>query len=313
MIEAKFKTNVSLAKYTTFRIGGEAKYFLEVSERQELMDAINWCHTHYLPFFILGGGSNVLASDQGFEGLVIHMINKELIVNDKTLTAGAGLQLANLVREANSQGLAGLSWACGIPGSVGGAVRGNAGAYGGEIKDHLHSVEYFDTQQLKFSSLSHSDCHFTYRSSIFKLKPQWIIWQVKFMLSPDDSSALTAKSKEIIMLRLSKLPIYPSAGCVFKNIIISQVSEPSQALLQLINNTQIKGGKLGCGVIIDNLNLKGAQNGGANISAEHANFIVNVDHASSADVQALINQVKDQAKQQFGMDLEEEISYLPPK
>lgn len=310
MIEAKFKTGVSLSRHTTFKIGGEAKYFLSVADRQELQEAIAWCQTHYVPFFILGGGSNVLVDDAGFDGLVIHLINNQINVFDKTIVAESGAILANLVRLANLNALSGLSWAAGIPGCVGGAVRGNAGAYGGDISANLHSVEYFDANTLSFKTMSATDCQFGYRDSIFKRNPAYVIWQAKFMLDLTDKDALIRESTKIIKERLSKLPLAPSAGCVFKNLIVNKLKNRTPLLDDIISRTTIKGGKIGCGVVIDNLKLKGQKCGGAMIAEDHANVIINADNASSAEVLALMEIIKSRAESELGLKLEEEIYYL---
>jgi len=304
------KENIPLSQYTTFKIGGAAKYFTDVSQKNDLVEAVNWAESRKIPYFILGGGSNLLVSDTGFPGLIIHLINDSLAINGQEITVGAGLALSKLVTQANNHELAGLVWASGIPGTVGGATRGNAGAYGGEIKDNVKAVEYYDTNSKDFHLINNTDCQFNYRSSIFKSSDTKIIWEIKFSLSPSDQETLSASSQDIIQLRNKNLPTQPSAGCIFTNLIINELKTPSMPLQNIINQTNIKGGKLGCGVIIDNLDLKGTMIGGASISCDHANFIINQNNAKASDVTSLIKLIKEKVHEKIGLKLEEEISLL---
>ena len=306
MIDNKIKSGVLLAPYTTFQIGGPAKFFVIINTKEELLEAINWAKANHENYFILGGGSNLLISDNGFNGLVIKLDNSEIKIEDNKIIAEAGARLSDAVAEAGEAGLSGLEWAAGIPGTVGGAVRGNAGAFGSEMANNLESVEYFDVLDNNFKILKNHDCRFSYRDSQFKQDKNKIIWQVILNnFTPEDKQIINNKALEIINLRLEKHPKYPSAGSVFKNLM------PDQALIDKLGaQDKVREGKLASGVVIDELNLKGEARGGAKISEQHGNFIVNHDNAKASDVRELLSLIKAQAKQAYDLDLEEEIEQV---
>lgn len=310
MFSEKIQENVPLAPYTTFKIGGPASYFVEVARKEELVAAVDWAKRQQLPYFVLGGGSNLLINDKGYKGLVIHLLNDELAILDGIITAGAGLALEKLVTASIEGSLAGLVWASGIPGTVGGAVRGNAGAYGGEIKDNILWVEYYDVENGEFIRLDKQFCDFNYRSSGFKLDARKIIWRAAFGLTGASSEALLDQSVAIIAQRQAKLPPEASAGSVFKNLLVSDLTEASEAIESLIRSGATKGGKLAVGTLLESLALKGFVQGGASISKCHANVIVNNQKASASDVLALIKLIKDKVRQEFDLELVEEIYLL---
>ena len=181
------KQNSSLAPLTTFKIGGEAKYLVEIKNAKELAEAFAFARENSLKTIILGGGSNVLVSDNGFDGLVIVMKNDTLEIDEEYINVGAGVALSALVRFAAENGLTGLEWAVGIPGTVGGAVRGNAGAYGGCMADVVESIEainieeflisnseFLNKSQLPITNYQLQNCEFSYRSSVFKKNPELV-------------------------------------------------------------------------------------------------------------------------------------------
>ncbi len=307
MIRHKIQNNVLLATYTTFRIGGPAKFFVDVVNKDELVSAVNWAKVNKQKFFILGGGSNLLVSDKGFKGLVIRLINHQKEVEGNIITVDAGFPLPRLVHLATIHNLNGLTWAAGIPGTVGGAVRGNAGAYGGDMSQSIDSVEFYDTKTKEFNIINKDECGFTYRSSLFKNDPTKIIWQIKLSMTPGVHEELAKTCKAIVKERLAKMPGGFSAGCIYQNIILSDLKKISKPLQKLIDQTNIRGGKLGTGVVIDYLKLKGKHRGDAIISREHANFIVNKGTAKAKDVTKLIKQINKQTQKKLNLELEEEI------
>jgi UDP-N-acetylmuramate dehydrogenase len=305
MIEDKITKEVKLAPFTTWQIGGNAKFFVLVDNKEELQEALIFAETNQVPYFILGGGSNLLINDDGFTGLVIKINYQDIKIEGEIVTAGAGAKLSEVLAWSADGGLSGLEWATGIPGTIGGAVRGNAGAFGGELANNLLAIEYFDTVTKEFKTLSKDGCGFSYRASIFKADTNKIIWQVKLQLTPSEVDKILATMEDILTKRLTGQPKEPSAGCVFKNLLSA---EDLADKLSLTGN--IKGGKLGCGLVIDKLALRGKEMGGAKISELHANFIVNANNAKASDVLALINLVKQEAKDKYNLVLEEEIQYL---
>lgn len=310
MSNLKIQENINLAPLTTFKIGGRAKFFVEVSEEEELMGAIEWAEDNKQEFFILAGGSNVLIQDKGIDGLVIKINNQDLVIEDNKIKCGAGVNLGVLVNKATENNLTGLEWAIGIPGTVGGAVRGNAGAFGESISGNIEIVEFFDLDKKTFSIIKNKDCGFKYRYSVFKENEDKLIWNTIIELKKgkeDDINNLVSKNIEY----RKNQPKLPSAGSIFKNIEIEKLKEYNNNLAnKAIDDKKVKGGMVGSGWVIDQLGIKGKVIGGAMISQEHANFIVNNDKATTEDVVMLISYIKQQARDELKVQLQEEIQYL---
>jgi len=284
MIEQKIEKNINLAPLTTFKIGGPAKYFCQVKKEEDLIQAIKWAKKKKIPYFVIGGGSNLLISDKGFTGLVIKLSMKQCQLVEDKLLLGSALKLSQMVMFLAKNNLTGLEWAAGIPGTVGGAVRGNAGAFGKEIADCLLKARVL--RRNKIIELKNKEIKFTYRQSIFK-KNKDIILNVVLGLKKGKEQENQKIIKDILQRRKKSHPYQPSAGCVFKN--------PKSR---------------GAGLLIDQCGLKGKQIGGAKISEKHANFIVNTGGAKARDVKNLIELIKKQVKDKFNIELKEEIQYL---
>lgn len=277
----KIKRNIPLSQFTSFKIGGPAKYFISVKKKEDLIKAVNFSKEKKLPFLILGGGSNVLINDKGFSGLVILINNKESEIKRNRIYCQAGMKLNNLVNQSVKNNLTGLEWAAGIPGTIGGAVRGNAGAFGFSISQLVKQVEVFNKD---FSILEKKDCRFNYRESIFK-KNKKVIFSLELELRKGNRKQSEKMIKEYLEQRKNNCPLdYSSAGCIFKNpkpLIAAQ--------------------------LIEQVNLKGKQIGQAMVSEKHANFIVNLGKAKAEDVLKLIKLAKKEVKKKFNLVLEEEI------
>jgi len=305
----KIRENVLLRDYTTFKIGGPARYFFVAENKEDLKNAILWAKKKKLPFFILGGGSNVLFPDNGFNGLVIKMQNTQYKIRNTKIVAEAGIPLQKLVLETAKKGLSGLENLAGIPGTLGGAIWGNAGAFGREIGDLVEEVKVLDvgSSRLEVKKLRNKDCKFGYRDSIFKKKENWIILEAALKLKRGKRKEIEEKIKEILRLRKEKQPLeFPSAGSVFKNVPIEKVPKKIREKFK----EKIKDGFLPAGVLIEAVGLKGFQIGGAKISEKHANFIVNVGGAKASDVKELIEKIKKEVKKKFKIQLEEEIKLV---
>lgn len=313
------RTNISLKNYTTFKIGGSARYFFAAQSKEDLVKAVRAAKKFKTPFFILGGGSNVLVSDKGYGGLII--MNRTLnipgvppavkILNSK-ITAEAGILLGQLVNVAANGGLEGLEWASGIPGTVGGAIYGNAGTKKEFIGDIIKSVEVFDAKPGKVKKLSGKECKFGYRDSIFKHKKHLIILSCQIQLKKGKSEDVKEKVGKFILNRRKTQPLnLPSAGSIFKNPAPDasrrRGADPEPEL-----SVRYGAGPKGffAGELIEKCGLKGKKFGRAQISQIHANFIVNLGDARSKDVKGLIDLVKIKVKEEFGAKLEEEIQYL---
>ncbi|MDD4606776.1 MAG: UDP-N-acetylmuramate dehydrogenase [Patescibacteria group bacterium] len=314
---SKIQQNINLAEYTTFKIGGPAKYFYVAEDKDDLIEVLNFCLENKIPYFILGGGSNILISDQGFGGLVIKIINNNLkIINQdeksKIIQAGAGDKLANVVGLALQNELSGLENFIGIPGTIGGAVRGNAGAYLKSISDVLKSVTVLrlENGDWQIQKLTPKECNFEYRQSIFKAN-QDIIWQVELELISGNKEEILAKMKEYILKRQQvQSPTWLSAGCVFINPSVQNIDllvlEDQGYDVARFKET----GKIPAGWLIEQLNLKGKTIGQAQVTYEHANFIINLGQATADDVLKLIKFVQEQVKNKFKINLELEIELV---
>lgn len=302
--------NVSLFQYTTFKIGGLAKFFVIVKNDTELFDAVKWAKQKHVKYFALGGGSNLLISDHGFNGLVIKIQNTKYQIQNTKITVDAGMPLAQLVAISIQNNLTGLEWASGIPGTVGGAVRGNAGSFDKDMSRIVESVAVLENNTIR--ELGAKDIQFGYRYSLFKSpRNKKIIFRVTFKLSKGNAQRSKELFKQYIETKKNTQALeYPSAGCVFKNY---QLKKKDNALLQeypelrnIMNNDIVPTGWL-----IEQCGLKGKKVGGAMVSPRHANFIVNVNAATSQDVLRLIRIIKSEVRKKFGIRLEEEIMVLP--
>jgi UDP-N-acetylmuramate dehydrogenase len=301
--------DVLLAKYTTFRIGGPAKYFVEVKTLEELKEALVYAKKNNLEFFILGGGSNLLVSDAGFPGLVIKNKLCCTKIEGETMEVDAGVFLAKVVRDSMENNLTGLEWASGIPGTFGGAVRGNAGAYGGEAKDVLESVKVLDTEKMEIKVCQKDECDFRYRHSMFKNSPKLIILSAILRLKKGNREESQKKAQEIIAARIAKLPQgAPSAGSFFINPVVH--NEKLIKEFEEEKGVKSKEGKLPAGWLIEKVDLKGKKVGGAVVNDIQANYILNTGNATAEDVIILSSLVKQKVRVKFGVQLKEEVQFV---
>jgi len=303
------KKNILLKRYTTFKIGGPIRYFFSAKNKDDLIKALMTAKKLKIPFFILGGGSNLLAKDQGFKGLVIKCQISDLKYENQNIYAGAGVELSKLIRLSLKKALTGIEWAIGIPGTVGGAVFGNAGAFGRSMKDIIKRVEIFDLKKEKIIFLDNKRCHFDYRESIFKNNKNLIILSCYIKLRKGNIKSVKKKIRDYLDYKKVTQPLnYYSAGSIFKNFVFQQNSF-SSVVLEDLKKFQKKG-IIPAAWLIEKCGLKGKTVGGAEISLIHANFIVNSGNAKEKDVKKLISLVKNRVKKKFGIVLKEEIQYL---
>ena len=324
------KKNVLLKKHTTFKIGGPAKYFLVVptpknrgsrirdgkaigtSMKEQIIKALTLAQSLKIRTFILGGGSNMLASDKGFDGLVIKIENKKFIFKvkkDNTVTIPAGVQVAKIVAFSTQKGLDGWQWAGGLPGTLGGAIRGNAGAFGGETKDTVLVVEGIEDDTLQVRTFSNAQCRFSYRNSIFKQK-NWIVLSVTLQFKLGDKKELQKIAKANMDYRKERHPLdLPNAGSIFKNCDVKEFS-PSlqQSLAQVVKKDPFP--VVPVAYLLSQIGLKGTTIGGAQVSPKHPNFIVNIKNAKAEDVLKIIDVNKEHIKKNYGVNLEQEVQYL---
>jgi len=284
------KKNILLKNYTTFKIGGWAKYFFVAKKKEDLIGAIKVAKKLKLPFFVLGGGSNLLISDKGFEGLVIKNETRNFKIKKKKIIAESGAILDNIIEAAVGAGLSGLEEGSGIPGTLGGAVYGNAGWPRGvwAIGDCVEEVELLMPSG-KIKKVGRKWLSFGYRNSRLKKtkggKP--IILEVILKLKKRGKEDLEKERLEILKTRTKKIPPGFSAGSIFKNPF-----------------------RKSAGFLIEKCSLKGKRIGDVEISEKHANFIVNLGNGRAKDVIKLIKLAKQKVKNKFGIVLEEEVCYL---
>lgn len=303
---------VPLAPFTTFKIGGVARYFCAAKHVDELIAAYQWARSENLPIFVLGEGSNILVSDDGFPGLVLRNEEVSFELEGTTVACGAGVHLGYLVERCAEQGLRGAQYLVGIPGTVGGAIRGNAGAWGHDIGELTTQVTVFDGSRLR--TVSAAQCKFTYRDSMIKRQGH-IILTSQLQFRKGLTAEIQAAMHEYMVQRDARHPVEPSAGSVFKNIITRQIEDEPKVQRALgVTAEEYRDltpyGKLAVGVIIDRLDLRGKKIGGAQISPRHGNIIVNTGGATASDVLALISLAKQQVRDRLGIQLQEEIEFV---
>lgn len=281
------KQNEPMKNHTSFKIGGECDYFVVPESIKQLKAVIETAKKLNLPVFVLGKGSNLLVSDGGVEGVVISMAGLcDIEVNGDEITAGAGVSIANLCTTALNNALSGMEFAYGIPGSIGGGLYMNCGAYGGQFSDAVVRAEYLNKDG-EIVTISAEDMRLGYRTSIFK-ENGGIVLSATFKFSKDNAADIKARMDDYMERRITKQPLeYPSAGSVFKRPV----------------------GHF-AGALIEKNNLKLTRVGGAMVSDKHAGFIINYENATANDVKALIKQIQSVVRKVDGVDLEPEIIFV---
>ncbi len=299
--------NILLAPYTTFKIGGEARYFCEAENIGDIQELCKWAKNEKVSILVLGGGSNVLISDKGFGGLVIKIRSTKLEIRNSEIFAEAGISLSKIVAESINSGLSGLEWAIGIPGTIGGAINGNSGAFGKSISENLEEVSVFDIADSKIKIFKNNDCKFSYRNSIFKHNQNLIILSAILRLKKGEKEKMQNLLKDYAKQRIESNPIGYSAGCFFKNIEWQEAGNKEELIKKFpeLNKFSEKP-KIPAAFLIENLGLKGKKMSGALISEKHAAFIINSGKATADDVINLSNLIKQKVSERYGLNLEEE-------
>lgn len=276
------KENEPLKNHSTFRIGGLARYFVIVKSKEEILEAIDFAQEKNLPYFVFGNGSNILFRDEGYNGVAIKIRSTKSEIQNNVVIADTGVLLSEIIMKTVEAGLTGLEWGIGIPGTVGGCVAGNCGAFGKSISESVKKIKTLDKEYSK------EECGFCYRDSKFKnIDNKEIILEIELELKKSDKEKIKEEIKNNLIQRKNRIPPYPSAGCVFKN------PKP-----------------LSAGKLIEQCGLKGTRINDAQISETHTNFIVNLGEAKAQDVLELVKLCKQKVKEKFDVDLKEEIVIL---
>ena len=306
-MEIAIKENEPLAQHTTFRIGGPAKFFVDVLDENQINEALQFARAKDLKCFILGGGSNVLFSDDGFSGLVIRMQNQQYEIKGTNMVCGSGMPLSMAVSLAAKDSLSGLEWAAGIPGTVGGAVRGNAGALGSTMAKIVDDLRVLDVEKKEITSYANESCQFSYRSSIFKKNPQLVIISANIRLEKGDQESIKKIMTENIERRVASQSVGQSAGSFFENPVVED--KELIALYEKDTGNSSQGGTIPAGWLIDEMGFRGKKIGGVMVSEKHANFIINLGNGTANDVIILAGIIKQKARKEFGVRLREEVCY----
>lgn len=286
--ENKVLEQEPMARHTTFRIGGPADYFVELGSIEQIRAAIQVCREENLPWFVLGRGSNLLVSDKGYRGVILSIYKdfQKTEIQGETVTVQAGVLLTTLSGKVLDASLTGLEFASGIPGTIGGAVVMNAGAYGGEMKDIVRKVTVLD-QDGEVRTLTCGEMQFGYRTSLAK-KKGYIVLGAELTLKQGEKEKIREEMQALKAKRIEKQPLeFPSAGSTFKR--------PEGYF---------------AGKLIMDAGLRGAAVGGAQVSEKHCGFVVNTGNATAADVCELMRQVQGKVQEQFGVHLEPEVRFL---
>ncbi len=301
-----------MAKHTTFRLGGCARLYVVATSSEELVQAVETALVLEIPWAVIGGGTNLLVADEGFEGVVIQAAHQALRVEDTSVVVESGAISTLVARKTVEAGLTGFEWAVGLPGTIGGAAYGDAGCYGGEMRDAVVAVDVYDVTRRQRRTLTNKECRFGYRDSLFKHE-RFIILACELKLErATDVDASRAKMNAILHERKDEQPLgASSAGCVFKNVEY-QDEQAIDALRHKVEvpTSMLATKRIAAGWLIDQAGLKGAYVGDFRVSEKHGNFLLNAGHGRAEDVLTLITYIKTNVHERFGIELHEEVQML---
>ena len=296
--------NAPLERYTRFEIGGPARMLANVSSVQALSETLQLAKNSGMPKAIIGGGTNLIADDEGFPGVVVRYVAKNIEIEGTHVRVEAGAMLQDLVDQTIDAGLKGLETMTGIPGWVGGAIYGNAGAYGHSIQECVESVRYFDgseTHELRSNKVS-----FGYRNSIFKSFKDWVVLDAVLKLSPADPAELRATADGILKIRNEKYPpTMKCAGSIFKNLLLADLPPGVEVPAKVVRE-----GKVPSAYFLEAAGAKGLAIGGLRVADYHANLIYNESGGTARDLWHLIETLKVGVWEKFGVRLEEEVQSI---
>ena len=295
-----------LSRYTRFGIGGPADVYVEAHNEDSFIQALDVAKSSGAAYTVIGEGSNLIVSDEGFAGIVLRYTGGGIESGDATVRAQAGAGLQALVDHCISCGLRGLETMTGIPGSVGAAVYGNAGAYGHSIDERVRAVRFFDGTAVRV--LNNRECEFRYRESVFKRRKEWIIFSTELQLEAADSGGLRATADEIFRIRLAKYPAdMKCAGSIFKNLLLAELPETAR---RQVTERVIREGKVPSAYFLEQVGAKGIQNGGIRVADYHANLIYNQGDGTARQLCEIVSCLKSRVRERFGLELEEEVQYI---
>ena len=295
-----------LSEYTRFGLGGPALLLADAHTEDALIRCVAAARAAEFPLALIGGGTNLVASDAGFPGLALRYGAANLQNKANCLEADSGAILQNLVDKSIELGLRGLETMTGIPGWFGGALYGNAGAYGRSINELVASVRFFDGWSIR--EIGNAECEFHYRESVFKRNKDWVILSARLKMTPAEPAGLRAIADGILKIRNEKYPpALLCAGSIFKNLILAELPPFVQAQVPL---RVIREGKVPSAYFLEHVGAKGMILGGIRVAAYHANLLFNAGGGTASEVRQLIATLKAKVQASFGLELEEEVQYL---
>jgi UDP-N-acetylmuramate dehydrogenase len=298
--------NEPLARHTRFALGGPVPIFADTESEDAFVSAVAALSGGSTPWTMIGEGSNLVVSDQGYDGIVIRYRGAALCRDGDRVIAQAGATLQSLVDFTVQSGLEGLDRMTGIPGYAGAAIYGNAGAYGQSTSDTLESVRFLDRGQIR--EFSNAECEFRYRDSVFKRRKDWLLLSAVFRLNPADAAALKSASDEILATRNRKFPPdMRCAGSVFKNLLLNELSESVRAQ---VPDSVVKKGKVPAAWFLEQVGARGLRHGGIYVADYHANLIYNAGGATATELRDVLDDLKRRVVERFGLRLEEEVQFL---
>ncbi len=297
---------ILLSAETRFGIGGPAEVFVEAASQDAFAEAFGVAQASGASYSVIGDGTNLIVSDEGFDGIVLRLAAKAIDRDGTILRAEAGAELQALVDYSIDQGLRGLETMTGIPGSVGAAVYGNAGAYGHSIDERVRLVRFLDGSAIR--AFGPAECQFHYRESIFKEHKDWIILDVELGMTPAPATELRETADKIFAIRLAKYPpTMKCAGSIFKNLILAELPE---SVRRQIPDRVAREGKAPSAYFLEEAGAKGMRRGGIRVADYHANLIYNTGDGTARELCELIGELKSRVREQFGLELEEEVQYV---
>lgn len=295
-----------LSRYTRFGIGGPAAALVEASTEEAFLAALIEARSSGLEWAVIGAGTNLIVADAGFRGIVLRYLGNRIERHGRCVSAQAGAGLESLVDFAIDAGLRGLETMAGIPGSVGAAVYGNAGAYGRSVSDSLIEVRFFDGSSVR--QFDNAGCEFEYRGSVFKRHKDWVILEAEFALEPAEPAELRRTASEILAVRSRKYPPeMRCAGSIFKNLFFERLPP---AVAAQVPPEIVREGKVPAAWFLEQVGAKGLSQGEIRVADYHANLIYNAGAGTAADLRGLIQELKRRVRERFGIELEEEVQYL---
>jgi UDP-N-acetylmuramate dehydrogenase len=299
-------TGAPLSRYTRFGIGGPADLYAETTSAEAFVAALSAARSTGIQTMVIGGGTNLIVSDRGFRGIVLRFRADRLMAANGRVIADAGAVLQDLVDFAIGHGLKGLETLSGIPGSVGAAVYGNAGAYGHSISERVRQVRFYDGSAVRV--FDNEECQFHYRESIFKRHKEWVIFSTELLLEPGDGAALRRAADDILKVRNEKFPVtMKCAGSIFKNLLLRDLPA---AVAAEVPDSVVREGKIPAGWFLEQVGAKGLDRGDIHVATYHANLIYNAGEGTAADLCGLIQELKARVVARFGIELEEEVQYV---